>query len=181
MNSQNDLKNVQEEKKEDNFSKTKTSPSVGGVSGQGQSGPASVSFANQKDSQTTMGKAKGKILLVEDDLPMVKMYKTRLELEGFEVEWAGDGAEALVKVKSFKPDLVLLDLMIPKIGGMEVLEGLRKDLETRALAVIILSNLSQENDITRAKELGVKEFLIKSNYTPTQVVEIVRKHVTRNT
>ncbi len=172
MDLQDDLKKQQEEKEGDNISQVRNNPSV-------DDGVVAVSAVStvQGASQTTPGKAKGKILLVEDDLPMVKMYKTRLELEGFEVEWAGDGAEALVKVKSFKPALVLLDLMIPKIGGMEVLEQLRKDSETTSLAVIILSNLSQENDITRGKQLGVKEFLIKSNYTPTQVVEIVNKYV----
>jgi two-component system alkaline phosphatase synthesis response regulator PhoP len=119
----------------------------------------------------------GKILLVEDDQTMVKMYATKLLKENFQVEVASDGEQALEKVKSQKPGLVVLDLMIPKIGGMEVLAQLRADPKTRSLPVLILSNLSQDADIQKAKQLGVKEFLVKANFTPSQVVEKIKQYI----
>lgn len=116
----------------------------------------------------------GQILLVEDDLPIAKMYATKLEMEGFKVLVAHNGEEGLVKLQENKFDLVLLDLMIPKLGGMEVLAKLRSDRKFSQVPVIILSNLSQEEDIKKAHELGVKDFLIKSNHTPSEVVKIVQ-------
>ena len=121
----------------------------------------------------------GRVLLIEDDPPMVKMYSTKLNLEGFEVEVAYDGEEGLKKIVSWGPDLVVLDLMIPKIGGMELLEKLRSETKTKDIPVVILSNLSQEQDIQRAKELKVKDFLVKANYTPGQVVEKIRQALGR--
>ncbi|MBN1262899.1 MAG: response regulator [Candidatus Pacebacteria bacterium] len=116
------------------------------------------------------------ILLVEDDLPMVKMYSTKFKTEGFNVETAYDGEEGLVKLAEKKIDLVVLDLMIPKIGGMDVLEKVRTNERLNKIPVIILSNLSQDQDIKKAKELGVQHFLIKSNYTPSQVVAFVKSY-----
>lgn len=122
-------------------------------------------------------KPAGKIVLVEDDLPMVKMYSTKLLKENFEVVVAYDGEDGLAKIKEFGPDLVVLDLMVPKIGGMEVLTQLRADSKTKNLPVIILSNLSQDQDIEKAKQLGVKEFLVKANHTPSQVVEKIKTYL----
>lgn len=119
----------------------------------------------------------GKILLVEDDLPMVRMYSTKLKKENFEVEVACDGEEGLKKTREWQPDLVVLDLMIPKMGGMGLLEQLRLDPKTKNVPVIILSNLSQEQDIARSRQLGVKEFLIKANFTPSQVVEKIKGYL----
>lgn len=111
-----------------------------------------------------------RILLIEDDPPMVKMYSTKLKMEGFNVEIAHDGEEGLKKITEWSPELVVLDLMIPKIGGMDLLEQMRTNARTKNLPVIILSNLSQEQDIQKAKRLGVKEFIVKANFTPGQVV-----------
>ena len=124
-------------------------------------------------------KSAGKVLLVEDDPPMVKMYSTKLKMEGFEVEIAYDGEEGLKKVEEWKPDLVVLDLMIPKMGGMDVLREIRNDPKIKKVPVLILSNLSQEQDIQLAKQLGVKEFLIKANFTPGQVVEKIKQSLTQ--
>ena len=139
--------------------------------------------ATKPDSQTSEEKSEevakkviGTILLIEDDPPMVRMYSTKLKTENFEVEVAYDGEEGLEKIKEQKIDLVLLDLMIPKLGGMELLGRVRADEKLKKIPVVILSNLSQEQDIQRAKELGVKDFLIKSNYTPSQVVAIVKSY-----
>lgn len=129
------------------------------------------------EKPTAPQKSLGKVLLIEDDLPMVKMYNTKLVKENFEIEVAYTGEEGLEKIKEWKPDLVVLDLMIPKIGGMELLEKLRADPKTKNLPVIILSNLSQEQDITKSRQLGVKDFMIKANYTPSQVVEKIKSYL----
>jgi DNA-binding response OmpR family regulator len=131
---------------------------------------------DQAQPETRERASLGTVLLVEDDLPMVKMYSTKLKAEGFQTQVAYDGEEGLKKIKEEKIDLVLLDLMIPKIGGMDLLEKLRADTKLAKTPVIILSNLSQEQDIQRASELGVKHFLIKSNYTPSQVVAVVKSY-----
>lgn len=116
----------------------------------------------------------GRILLVEDDPPMVRMYSTKLTQEGFEVEVAYDGEEGLRKVQEYRPDLLVLDLMIPKIGGLEILARLRAEAATKPLPVIVLSNLSQDQDVAKARELGAVEYLVKANFTPGQVVEKIK-------
>jgi len=131
----------------------------------------------EEEKPASPQKTLGKVLLIEDDLPMVKMYNTKLEKENFETQVAYTGEEGLEKIKEWSPDLVVLDLMIPKIGGMEVLEKLRADPKTKNLPVMVLSNLSQERDITRSRELGVKDYIIKANYTPSQVVEIIKGYL----
>jgi len=129
----------------------------------------------EQDNESTPVAPNAKtVLLVEDDLTMIKMYSTKLKMEGFAIEQAGDGEEGLNKAKTVKADLIILDLMIPKLGGMELLARLKEEEKTKNIPVIILSNLSQEQDIKKANELGVDHFLIKSNYTPSQVVKVVK-------
>ena len=130
------------------------------------------------ESQDQTRKSLGRVLLIEDDPPMVKMYSTKLQMEGFEVEVAYDGEKGLEKTEEWKPDLVVLDLMIPKMGGMDVLKQIRANPKTKNVPVLILSNLSQEQDVQLAKELKVKEFLVKANFTPGQVVEKIKQSLT---
>ena len=119
-----------------------------------------------------------KILLVEDDTLFVKMYQKKFAHEGLELEAAYDGEEALEKVKSAKPDLIILDLMLPKMAGSEVLEKVRQNPETANIPVIVLTNLSSsEDEVNRCIELGAKETLLKTDVTPDKVVELVRKHM----
>lgn len=119
----------------------------------------------------------GRILLVEDDLTLAKMYATKLKQERFEVELACDGESGLAKIGEWNPDLVVLDLMVPKIGGIELLTQLRADPKGKTLPVVILSNLSQAEDIQRCNQLGVKEFLVKADFTPSQVVEKIKQYL----
>ena len=119
-----------------------------------------------------------KILLVEDDTLFVKMYQKKFTHEGLDLEAAYDGEEALEKVKSAKPDLIILDLMLPKMAGSEVLEKVRQNPETANTPVIVLTNLSSsEDEVNRCIELGAKETLLKTDVTPDKVVELVRKHM----
>lgn len=115
--------------------------------------------------------------MVEDDQALVRMYQTKLIMEGHEVEVAFDGLEGLDKLESFLPDLILLDLAMPKMDGFEFLENLKKEIKWRKIPVVALTNLGQESDVKRAKELGAKDYLIKVNLTPKQVVKEIQKYL----
>lgn len=120
---------------------------------------------------------KKKILLVEDDTALAAVYKSRLELEGFEVKEVNNGEEALSAAVSFKPDLVLLDAMMPKISGFDVLDILRNTPDTANIRVVMLTALSQPKDKERAESLGVDDYLVKSQVVIGDVVERIRHHL----
>jgi len=115
------------------------------------------------------------ILLIEDDPFLVDLYNTKLKEEGFEVEIAVSGREGLRKFKEKKPDLILLDIVLPDLDGWEVLEGIKKLDKLDDLKVIVLSNLTEQGDVKRAQELGATRYLIKSHFTPTEVVQEIKK------
>ncbi len=118
-----------------------------------------------------------KILLVEDDPMLIKMYSAKLKSENFDVVSAEDGEEGLEVALKEKPDLIILDVMMPKLSGIDMLAKLRADSYGKNVPVIVLSNLSQETESKRALELGAKEYLLKADLTPTQVVEKIRKYL----
>jgi DNA-binding response OmpR family regulator len=120
---------------------------------------------------------KKKILLVEDDVALSAVYKSRMELEGFEVREVNNGEDALSAAIDFKPDLVLLDAMMPKISGFDVLDILRNTPETSNIRIIMLTALSQPKDKERAETLGVDDYLVKSQVVIGDVVERVRFHL----
>ncbi|OGE17566.1 hypothetical protein A3F00_05395 [Candidatus Daviesbacteria bacterium RIFCSPHIGHO2_12_FULL_37_11] len=111
-----------------------------------------------------------KILIVEDDLFLSKMYKKKFEIGGFEVEVAGDGVSGLEKMKSFSPDLVLMDIMMPRLNGIEAMEKAKADPSISKIPVLILTNLSTAADASTAVKKGAAGFLVKSDITPAQVV-----------
>lgn len=118
-----------------------------------------------------------RILFVEDDDALASVYVVRLEAEGFEVHRVANGEDALAAAISFKPDLVLLDVMMPKISGFDVLDILRNTPETANLKVVMLTALSQESDKLRAQKLGVDEYLVKSQVVITDVIERIKVHL----
>ncbi len=118
-----------------------------------------------------------KILLVEDDTALAGVYRSRLELEGFEVKEVNNGEEALSAAIDHKPDLILLDAMMPKISGFDVLDILRNTPETTNIRVIMLTALSQPKDKERAESLGVDDYLVKSQVVIGDVVERVKFHL----
>ncbi len=124
-----------------------------------------------------MDESKKKILLVEDDTTLASVYKNRLELEGFEVVEVNNGEEALAATQKAKPDLILLDAMMPKISGFDVLDILRNTEDTANVRVIMLTALSQEKDKERAESLGVDEYLVKSQVVIGDVVDRVKYHL----
>ena len=123
---------------------------------------------------------KKKILLVEDDSALASVYMSRLQLEGFDVQHVANGELALSKVIEYRPDLVVLDAMMPKINGFDVLDILRNTPETTNVRVIMLTALSQPKDKERAESLGVDEYMVKSQVVIDDVVARVRHHLGLN-
>lgn len=120
---------------------------------------------------------KKKILLAEDDEALSGVYKSRLDIEGFETLSVLNGEEALSAAVKFKPDLILLDAMMPKISGFDVLDILRNTPETAQVKVIMLTALSQPKDKERAESLGVDDYLVKSQVVIGDVIERVKHHL----
>lgn len=118
-----------------------------------------------------------KILLVEDDDGLASVYQTRLEAEGFTVRRVPNGEDALAAAIEFKPDLILLDAMMPKVSGFDVLDILRNTPETANVRIIMLTALSQDADKQRAESLGVDEYLVKSQVVIADVVERIKHHL----
>jgi DNA-binding response OmpR family regulator len=120
---------------------------------------------------------KKKILLVEDDEALASVYKSRLDIEGFDTKGVFNGEDALSAAMEFKPDLILLDAMMPKISGFDVLDILRNTPETAGIRVIMLTALSQPKDKERAEALGVNDYLVKSQVVIGDVIERVKFHL----
>lgn len=120
---------------------------------------------------------KKKILLVEDDTVLASVYRARLELEGFAIREVNNGEDALSATVEYKPDLILLDAMMPKISGFDVLDILRNTPETANVRIIMLTALSQDKDKQRAEQLGVDDYLVKSQVVIGDVVARVKHHL----
>lgn len=118
-----------------------------------------------------------KILLVEDDQGLASVYTTRLQAEGFDVKHVPNGEDALAGAIAYKPDLVLLDVMMPKISGFDVLDIFRNTPETTNLKVVMLTALSQDADKERAMSLGVDDYLVKSQVVIAEVVDRIKHHL----
>jgi two-component system response regulator VicR len=121
--------------------------------------------------------AKRKILVAEDDIFLKKILLTKLALKGFEAISAIDGEEALKQIIAVKPDLILLDLMMPKKNGFEVMEELNKNHPEIKAPIIILSNLGQESDVLRGKKLGAVDYLVKSNFSINAIIDKVNEYL----
>lgn len=118
-----------------------------------------------------------KILLVEDDDALASVYQTRLEAEGFNLKRVPNGEDALASALEYKPDLILLDVMMPKVSGFDVLDILRNTPETANVKIIMLTALSQDSDRERAESLGVNDYLVKSQVVIADVVDRIKQHL----
>ncbi len=117
------------------------------------------------------------VLIAEDDTMISTMYKTKLEASGFEVIQAVNGGDALKIAQAEKPDILLLDIIMPQLDGFSVMEELGKNDKTKKIPVIFLTNLGTEEDIDKGKKLGAVDYIVKANLTPTEVVEKVKKYI----
>ena len=118
-----------------------------------------------------------KILIIEDDPSISKVISTRLARENYEILVASDGEEGLRRIKEEKPNLVILDLMLPKIDGFAILQDAKATPETQHIPIIILSNLGQTKDIDEGMKLGAVDFLIKTDFSINQIVEKVKANI----
>ncbi len=116
-----------------------------------------------------------KILIVEDDSFLQGLASTKLEKEGFTVTAASSGDDALKLLKTDVPDCILLDLILPGMDGFEVLRNVREAGATRAVPVIVFSNLSEDTDIKHAKDLGATDYMIKSNFTLDELADRIKE------
>lgn len=122
-----------------------------------------------------MKKKKPKVLIIEDDQRINKVYMAKLSLEGIEVVTALDGIEGERKIYSEKPNLILLDLMLPRKSGFEILKKIKKDPKVKDIPVLILSNLAQEKEVKKGLQLGAVDYLVKTNYSISEVMEKIKK------
>ena len=118
-----------------------------------------------------------KILLVEDEEIMINLLQRKLTKEGYEVSVARDGEEGLKLMREVKPALILLDIVMPKMGGFEVMEEMGKDKNLKDIPVIVISNSGQPVEIDKAQRLGAKDWLIKTEFDPQEVVDKVVKQI----
>ncbi|MBI1755409.1 response regulator [Candidatus Azambacteria bacterium] len=120
------------------------------------------------------------VLIVEDDSFLSDMYATKFSSTGYEVKLAQDGKQCFDMLKEgLRPDIVLLDIVMPKMDGIALLEAVRRDEQLKHIPVVLLTNLGQESDIARGMELGAVDYLVKAHFTPSEVMkkteEILRK------
>lgn len=122
-----------------------------------------------------MENKKPQVLLVEDDIFLASIYQKKFEIEGYKVVLAENGEKGLVEAKKKKPDIILLDVLLPKLDGFVVLERLRADPATKDIPVILLTNLGQKDDVQKGLDAGAADYLIKAHFKPSEVVEKVKK------
>lgn len=122
-----------------------------------------------------MDGAKIHVLIVEDEKMLADMYATKFAMEGFESSQANDGQAGLDAATAMPPDIILLDIIMPKLDGFTVLKQLRAQPQTEKTPVILLTNLGQDEDIKKGKELGATDYFVKANHTPAEVVTKVKE------
>jgi DNA-binding response OmpR family regulator len=116
-----------------------------------------------------------KILLIEDDPFLLSMYSSKFVMENFNIVCADDGLKGIEMAKQEKPDIILLDIMLPKLNGFEVLKKIKADEITKNIPVILLTNLNQKDEHEQGLALGAADYLIKAHYLPSEVVEKIKK------
>lgn len=116
-----------------------------------------------------------KILLVEDDQELDELYKLQFEKAGFSFHYLTNGLEAVASLEDIRPDLILLDIMLPGANGLDVLKKIKENENTRSIPVVLLSNLPEESAKEKGLSLGAADYLVKSNHTPLEVIEKVEK------
>lgn len=120
-----------------------------------------------------------KVLLVEDEKILGDVLKEKLEQENLTVDWVTDGEAAMTKAKSFSPDLIILDLILPKKDGFEVLKELKANFKLKNIPVVVLSNLGQDEEIKRALSLGAVDYLVKAQHPINEVIEQIKKNLSK--
>ena len=120
---------------------------------------------------------KKSILLIEDDEFLAELYATKLNLEGFDIALAVDGEKGLKMIKEKKPSLILLDIILPKLDGFEILKIIKADKKLKNIPVILLTNLSQKDEVKKGLDLGADDYLIKAHFMPSEVVKKIQRMI----
>ncbi|MEP7204914.1 MAG: response regulator [Candidatus Saccharibacteria bacterium] len=121
-----------------------------------------------------------KIAIIEDDPVISQMYRMKFEADGFDVQLANNGKRGVALVQAFSPDIILLDLQMPEMGGAEALSIMRKEEQTKNTPVIILTNLGEEESPKDIRSLGIHSYIVKADLTPRQVVQRVKEALGTN-
>lgn len=121
-----------------------------------------------------MSTSKVKVAIIEDDMAIVQMYRTKFEAEGYNVATAPDGASGLELIESFAPDIVLLDLMMPNMNGLDMLAKLRNQPKGREAKVVVLTNMGDTETATKVYKMAADDYIVKAEMTPKQVAERVK-------
>lgn len=117
------------------------------------------------------------ILVAEDDTLYASVYQNKLTKEGYNVVVVGDGAQAVKKASELMPDLILMDLIMPEMDGFTALEKIKSGSDTKGIKVVVMSNLGQDSDIKRAKDLGAEEYFVKANISIQELVEKIEQYI----
>lgn len=120
-----------------------------------------------------------KIIIAEDEPVLIEMYKLYFERAGYEVLKANNGRECIDFVKKEKPDIILLDILMPRVDGWEVLKQLKTNPETKQIPILVFSNLGQTQEIQKGLDLGADDYVVKSNMTPKELLEKVEGMVSK--
>jgi DNA-binding response OmpR family regulator len=124
-----------------------------------------------------MGDDKKKLLIAEDDKMISSMYKVKLEQEGFIILEAENGSQALEIAIKEKPDLIMLDVMMPQLDGFSVLQELKMNEGTKNIPIIMLTNLGTDEDKQKGEKMGATDYWVKANFTPAQIGEAIKKYL----
>lgn len=127
--------------------------------------------------EDTGAKGKKKVLVIEDDSMLSSMYRMKLEDSGYTAFVANEGKQGLETAKSEKPDLILLDIMMPMMDGFSVLAEIKEDASLKDVPVIIMTNLGTNEDIDKGKKMGAVDYVVKADSTPAQIVERIKKYL----
>ncbi len=114
------------------------------------------------------------VLLVEDDVFLSGIYQKKFEMEGYKISTSDNGEKGLADAKKKKPDIILLDVLLPKMDGFTVLKELKADAGTKGIPVILLTNLGQKDDVEKGLEAGAVDYLIKAHFKPSEIVDKVK-------
>ncbi len=120
-----------------------------------------------------------KILIIEDDTNLANVYKLKFEKENFDVKIVNDGAESMEAIKTFKPDIVLLDINLPNMDGFKILAEIKTDNDLKKTPVLVWTNMSEEKDVRKIHDMGADDYLLKVLYMPQEIVDIVKKYLNK--
>ena len=118
-----------------------------------------------------------KILIIDDDVDTLKLVGLMLQKQGYQIAAANNGERGLTQAEVEKPDLILLDIIMPYMDGLEVLKKIKSEERLKNIPIILLTNLSQKEEISQGLELGANDYLIKSHFTPSEVLEKIKKYL----